>query len=528
MLIDFFLFAGRSPSRQRLWRWLIVVHWAVLCLTLALLTSQRSNRVFSMLGYAHILLGIVEGSLVIGWRLVQWPKSQSLEPLLLANLSSRAVMAGEQAVGLAQLATLAASGIPLLVYAATCGWIDPVCVLLLPMQTFLWGSVVGFGLVVWAYESALVRRWGERITAVTMLVYFLLGGLVGEHTLGLLRTVPLIGNGLVDAIWAVHLNNPLALVHRMDHGDSAAGYRLLQVDGLALLGIGLLLARSAYRLEPHYVDRHYRPIDSQAKGNRGRIGDEPLSWWAVRRVHEYAGRVNLYLAGGAAGLYAAYLVAGDHWPGWMGNRIFLVFEQSGGVATFTTMLVILSAVPAAYQYGLWDSSKTDRCRRLETLLTTDLAPVDFERASWSASWSRGRGYFYSAVVLWLAAGISGRMDWLQVLTALAAGWLLLILYFVIGFRQLAVTGGGTTVGFLLCVVVPLAVWGLVRAGAAGFAQYLPPGMIYFAAAGPIAPTRAALTILLALAGGVWYLRLTLYRFDADIRRSFEADLLRAS
>ena len=37
---------------------------------------------------------------------------------------------------------------------------------------------------------------------------------------------------------------------------------------------------------------------------------------------EYSGRVNIWLAGGFGLLYAAYLLAGDHWPPWMGRVVF--------------------------------------------------------------------------------------------------------------------------------------------------------------------------------------------------------------
>ncbi len=421
MLWDFFRSAGQSPTRQRLFRWMVVLHLAVLGLAVLMLSGNRSGRLFSILGDAHVLLGIVEGAILVGWRLAQWPKSQALEPLLLANLSSRSVMAGEQSVGIGQLFLLALSGVPVLVLASMLGWLDPASIFLLPLQSLIWGSLVGFGLVVWAYESASVRRVGERVVGGVMTGYFLLGGLAGEHTLGVLRSVPMVGDVVVDGIWLLHTHTPFAVLNRMESGDPAGWFSLVAID---VLGVGLVMAllmRSAARLEPHYVDRHYKPIGESAVGKRGSIGDEPLSWWAVRRVGEYAGRVNLYLAGGTAVLYAAYLLLGPYWPTWLGQRIFWVFEQNGGVATMTTILIILSAVPAAYQYGLWDSSKTDRCRRLETLLTTDLGVADFEGASWSASWSRGRGYFYSAILLWVAAGVSGRMDWLQVLTAMGAG-----------------------------------------------------------------------------------------------------------
>jgi len=47
-----------------------------------------------------------------------------------------------------------------------------------------------------------------------------------------------------------------------------------------------------------------------------------LTWWAVKRVARFAGRVNLWLAGGFGLLYAAYLVAGDAWPSCLGRPYF--------------------------------------------------------------------------------------------------------------------------------------------------------------------------------------------------------------
>ena len=61
---------------------------------------------------------------------------------------------------------------------------------------------------------------------------------------------------------------------------------------------------------------------------------------------------------------------------------------------------MLAAVPAAFQYGLWDSTDQDRCRRLELLLLTDLSGDDYCHAALAAAWRRGRGYFVVAVVLW--------------------------------------------------------------------------------------------------------------------------------
>ena len=69
--------------------------------------------------------------------------------------------------------------------------------------------------------------------------------------------------------------------------------------------------RAAFRLKGHFHDRHYKPIESGRVDQSEHIGDRPLSWWAVRRVMEYSGRVNVWLAGGFCFLYAAFIVAGQ-------------------------------------------------------------------------------------------------------------------------------------------------------------------------------------------------------------------------
>src|SRR5205085_8356737 len=66
---------------------------------------------------------------------------------------------------------------------------------------------------------------------------------------------------------------------------------------------------------------------------------------------------NLYLAGGFCLLYAAYLVAEPYWPAWMGRRVFQICDAAGGAAALSAALVVLAAVPAAFQYGLWRSEE---------------------------------------------------------------------------------------------------------------------------------------------------------------------------
>ena len=132
---------------------------------------------------------------------------------------------------------------------------------------------------------------------------------------------------------------------------------------------------------------------------------------------EYSGRVNLYLAGGFCAAYAAYIVAGDSWPAWIGRGAFMLFDHWGGPAMVATAMAVMAAVPAAYQFGLWDASVQDRCRRLELLLLTDLSAKDYAHAAFSAAWSRGRGYLVAAAMLWVACALAERIRWLDAAAA---------------------------------------------------------------------------------------------------------------
>src|SRR4029078_10503462 len=106
----------------------------------------------------------------------------------------------------------------------------------------------------------------------------------------------------------------------------------------------------------------------------------------------------------------------------------------GALRMVATGLTLLAAVPAAFQYGLWDSSTQDRCRRLELLLMTDLGGHDFYDAAAAAAWRRGRAYFAIASLLWLAALIAGQASLGAALAAVAAAVLLWGCYFAFGFR----------------------------------------------------------------------------------------------
>jgi hypothetical protein len=198
---------------------------------------------------------------------------------------------------------------------------------------------------------------------------------------------------------------------------------------------------------------------------------------------EYSGRVNLWLAGGFAMIYAAYLVAGDHWPGWMGRGVFMLFDRVGGAPAFVVGLMVLAAVPAAFQYGLWDHTIQDRCRRLELLLLTDIAPLDYWHAAWAAAWRRGRGYFMVGVILIGSIILSegGTSEaFVRGAAALASAALLWTLAFTLGFWAFSRGAQANGLGMLLTVGLPFATFALMRSDLSGLAGLTPPGSVFLA------------------------------------------------
>ena len=138
--------------------------------------------------------------------------------------------------------------------------------------------------------------------------------------------------GFLRGFAGLHTHNPFgALRFWLENDIPVAWPRALGLEAFALAGVGLLLSA---RLGPFAGALPRAPLRAGRDVSRERrpaVGDRPLSWWAVKRVTEYSGRINLWLAGGFCLLYAVYIVAADHWPAWMGRHIFLMCDQAGGV-----------------------------------------------------------------------------------------------------------------------------------------------------------------------------------------------------
>jgi hypothetical protein len=282
----------------------------------------------------------------------------------------------------------------------------------------------------------------------------------------------------------------------------------------------LLLLRASSRLLDHFHERHYTPRIDRSGTLRRRVDDRPLAWWAVKRVSQYSGRINLWLAAGVGLLYAVYTVAGSSWPSWLGRNVFVLFESAGGIPMVATGLVLLAAVPAAFQYGLWDASAQDRCRRLELLLLTRLGARDYWDAAAAAAWARGRDYFLVALLLWGAAWFAGQATGLQVAAAVAAGVLLWGLSFTVGFLAFSRGAQANGLGMLLTIGLPLLAVVLGRGRAPAMTALVPPGAVYAAGAdGPglfwaLGPVVSGMAVL-GLA------RLGLTHCEAELRRWYD-------
>jgi hypothetical protein len=521
MLSPFFVQAAVAPGRQRALRYLTAVHLLALAVCFRAAAAWQAEAA-PRVGLLLLVAGIIAGALLVGWRLTQLPKSQALEFLLVSSLRPWQVFLGEAAVGLARLALVTLAGLPvllLLVLEGRLSFLDLPPLLAVP---WTWGAVTGLGLAVWAYEPRAVRKWGERGILGLVVVYLLVGVLAGEHLQAWLGWLPAgLGAVLMDGFRALHTYNPFAMLEdTLRRPPGSAWGRLLTLEAAALAGAGVLLARAAGRLRGHFQERHYRPVLGPTGRDRGRPGDRPLAWWAVRRVTEYSGRVNLYLAGGFGLLYAAYTLAGPAWPAWLGREVFAVFERLGGIPALAAALVVLAAVPAAFQYGLWDASAQDRCRRLELLLLTRLEARDYWEAAAAAAWRRGRGYFAVAVLLWAAAAAAGRVEPVQALAALAAGVILWALYFAVGFRAFSRGLQANGLGLLLTLGLPLVAYALYQGGWPLVAALVPPGSVYHpGAAWPTAAWLPGPALGAALALGT--ARFARRRCDAELRRWYD-------
>ncbi|CAN5203874.1 hypothetical protein BH11PLA2_BH11PLA2_18850 [soil metagenome] len=524
MIAPFLKLAMTAPLRQLAFRRLAVGH--VLAVTVLMLMVVRSGSLETLGIIAQVLLvlGIVEGSAIIGWRLVQIPKSLAFEFLLVSPVPPRRVFFAEALAGVGRFLWVQLAGLPVLmlpVFAGVAEWPD---LWVLAGMPAVWGLVVGITLTAWIYEPKRVRRIGEMFALVGVLFYLVIGLAAAENLgLWLENLPPWLGQTLYDSIIFLNNMNPFGVVRYWFAADRVtwvAEQRFTQLHVFAGIA-GLLLAiRAGSRLAGHFQDCHYLPIDSRRASQSAFIGDKPLSWWAVRRVMEYSGRVNLYLAGGFCLAYAAYIVAGDDWPSWMGRMAFILFEKWGGPAMVATAMAVMAAVPAVYQFGLWDPSVQDRCQRLELLLLTDLNGKDYWHAARSAAWSRGRGYLAAALLLWIACAIAGRVTWLDAFGAAFGGLLLWAFAFTVGFRGFATGQQTNGIASLITMGCPLLLYLFWSNGMTNLAAFVPTAVAFL-------PLKTGLTmpwlagVITLSAATAWLAEQGLLRCDGDLRRWYD-------
>jgi hypothetical protein len=481
MITPFFAVAAQAPRRQFAFRALVAFHLIVL-VGGAWLARESPPEARPLLGLIMLVAGIVEGALLIGWRLTQLPKSRALEFLLASPLRPAAIFAAEALVGVTRLLFLTLAGVPFYLVLMTDGLIDLRDLFPLLAIPFTWGLVAGLALTAWAFEPLWLRRIGERFIFACILLYLVVGFVAGEHLGEWVNSLPTFWQtAILESFYFFHRNNPFAVMYfNLRLGPGAEWERTAWLVAASWGVIALVAVRGAWRMEGHFRERHYSPVADVRGQKRQKIGDYPLVWWAVRRVSEYSGKANLWLAVGFGTLYACHLLAGDFWPAWMGRQVFRVFDQFFGVAGVATALVVLGSVPAAFQYGLWDSSAQDRCRRLELLLLTQLNARDFWGAAIAAAWKRGKGYLYVAALLWLAAAVGGQISFSQVVLALLASMILWLFYFTLGFRAFSTGMQANNLGLILTAILPLLTWGLFKSGWTLLACLTPPGMVYAA------------------------------------------------
>jgi hypothetical protein len=367
---------------------------------------------------------------------------------------------------------------------------------------------------------------GEVLAGLGVLVYLVVGILAGEHLrLWLAKLPPSWAEAVYQTVMTLHHGNPFGVVRNwFDVGRSPAvvwGQWLLlhQVAAVAVL---LCVVRGAFRLKGHFHDRHYKPITTARAAQTESIGERPLSWWAVRRVMEFSGRSNLYLAGGFSVLYAAYLIAGDAWPPWMGRLVFQIFESWGGAPMVATAMVVMATVPAAFQYGLWDSTIPDRCKRLELLLLTELGGRDYWRASLASAWRRGRGYLLVAGLLWLALAVSGRATWGQAFAAALGGLVVWVFAFAVGFRAFCTGNQASGIASLLTLGLPLVLFALLRAGYDTLAAFVPTAASYLPLRNGLSLSWLAGLLMVALLCAT-LTRRGLARCDTELRDWYDAN-----
>ncbi|HEY1067213.1 MAG TPA: hypothetical protein VGE52_13925 [Pirellulales bacterium] len=495
---------------------------------------RNSTQLIVAVSWLQFILGALIGGALTGWRVTQFPKTRAAEFHLVMPVSDWVLVGSELLGGMLRSAFIVGAWSPLVLGMWGAGWIGPAQVVGLIAVPILFGWMVGIGLANIAFTSQRVRRILEWVTLLFLFVYLIFLGLLAEWTIPrLLAFQHELAMLELDTIWLEQLVNPIRLIGTLYRDSEDLWARVLGVSVFLLSLCALGAARLVWRLRGHYLEENYGSHYDKKEFNKP-IADEPLAWWTVRRVSRFKGRVNIYLGWGTVLLYSGWLLLGNAWPDWLGGNFLRVMRVFGGQAIIGAFAVQFGLVATAFLYGLWDSSARQRVGRLEVLLITPLSARDYAVAGAAAAWTRGRQYFYMALVVWCAAAAAGRISWGAVALAIFCTAAYALLFFAIAFRNFARVkteraagfwGLGLSVGLFFASFVIFFRWPVVGA-------MLPLGSLYTLTS-PI--TRAqvwtdlpwpALWSLIGLVhaayaiGGVVLLRDAMKTFDRDLRDWF--------
>jgi hypothetical protein len=185
-------------------------------------------------------------------------------------------------------------------------------------------------------------------------------------------------------------------------------------------------------------------------------------------------------------------------------------------------MCVLAAVPAVFQYGLWDSTISNRCRRLELLLLSNLRGYDYWRASLAAAWRRGYDYLIFAGLLWVALAVSGRATWLDAVAAGFGGLLLWAFSFSVGFRAFSTGRHAGALAMGLTLGCPAALMLLLRVNLESIAAFVPTAACYLPLRSGVSEAwaaGAAATLVLTIA----LIDRGLTRCDRELREWYDAN-----
>ena len=158
MFQPFFATAMRAPVRHLSFRRSVILHVFVLAGLGTAAARDATPGTLAVVGQLALVLGILEGGALVGWRLTQLPKSQALEFLLVSPIQPRRVFIADAAAGVGRFALVCLAGLPVLLAFVLGGVLLPLDLWALPLMPFIWGWSRD-SLTVWAYSPRPSTAW---------------------------------------------------------------------------------------------------------------------------------------------------------------------------------------------------------------------------------------------------------------------------------------------------------------------------------------------------------------------------------